>query len=275
MAGSARNDLMPHHLLSSDIYHRIAQIGLSARALVYWLVAGLMMRAAALESEPDAGMGPTQAFQSLESTTPGRMLLITIGTGLLLYSGWRWTQAIFDVRDEGRDMKGLAARGGMAISGASYATVAIAAIAVTLGANTGNGPGATETALRWLLAMPLGRVLVVLPGLVFIGIGAAQVWRAIDGRWADDLERGDWETIGKPLIYFAIAGRGLLFGLVGIFAVLGGQAGEPSDARGLAETLGWLREQPFGFWLYLSGASIIGAYGFYSAIQAAYLKFRT
>jgi hypothetical protein len=81
--------------------------------------------------------------------------------------------------------------------------------------------------------------------------------------------------VGKPLTYFAIVGRGLLFGLIGIFAVLGGIDGEPRDARGLAETLGWLREQPFGFWLYVSGASIIGAYGFYSSFQAAHLKFRT
>ncbi len=271
----ARNMAVSHQFLTSSIYQRIAQIGLSARALVYWLVAGLMLKAAMLESEPDSGMGPTEAFRSLESTGAGRLLLLTIGAGLLLYAGWRWTQAMLDVRDEGNDVKGLLARGGMAMSGISYTAVAAAAITVTLGANSGGGPGATETALRWLLDMPLGRFLVVLPGLVFIGIGAAQIWRGIDGRWADDLEPGDWETIGRPLTYFAIVGRGLLFGLIGVFAVLGGLGGDPEDARGLAETMGWLRQLPFGLWLYLTGAAIIGAYGFYSSFQAAYLRFRT
>lgn len=128
---------MVHQFLSSSIYQRIAQTGLAARALIYWLVAGLMLRAAAMSSEPDSGMGPTEAFRSLETTSAGRVLLLTIGAGLLLYAGWRWTQAIFDVRDEGADLKGLAARAGMAMSGISYAAVAVAAITVTLGRRSG------------------------------------------------------------------------------------------------------------------------------------------
>lgn len=261
-------------LLSSSIYKYICRTGLIARAVVYWLIAGLMLKAALLPGELENGMGPTEAFLSLETTQAGRLFLLSIGVGLMLYAGWRWTQAIFDVRSEGEDASGYLARGGMAMSVLSYASVAIAAIAVTLGANAGGGPGMTEQALRWLLTMPFGRILVVLPGLIFIAIAGTQIWRAFDGRWSDDLAGNDWLDRARPVVSFAIGGRGLLFGLVGVFAVLGGLAGDPSDAHGLAETLGWLREQAFGFWLYLTGAAIIGSYGVYSALQAALLKFR-
>jgi hypothetical protein len=185
-------------LLSSSVYKYICRTGLVARAVVYWLIAGLMLKAALLSGEPENGMGPTDAFRSLETTHAGRLFLLSIGAGLLLYAGWRWTQAIFDVRSEGEDASGYLARGGMAMSGLSYASVAIAAITVTLGANAGGGPGMTEQALRWLLTMPFGRILVVLPGWRLLPLPARRSGGRLtgDGRMILQIMSG-WTVRGR------------------------------------------------------------------------------
>ncbi|MHA6288173.1 DUF1206 domain-containing protein [Maricaulis sp. CAU 1757] len=246
----------------------LGTLGLSARAIVYFLVSGLMLRAAINPGEDEAGVGPTEAFLEIEAEPLGQAILILIGVGLFLYSIWRFHQGILDRRNEGEDASGWAARLGMIMSGSTYALIGAAAIGVTLGANDGSGPGLTEAMARWLLGQPLGRFAVIVVGLSLVVIGGIQVWRGWTERWTKHVDLSGWRHRTKLLIIFGIVGRGILIALIGVFFLFAGWQADPDEARGLAATLGWLRDQPFGFWLYGIGALIIGAYGVYSALQA-------
>ncbi len=264
---------MSKTLLASPIYATAARAGLTARAVVYWLVAGLMLRAALLPQEGDDGYSPGDAFRVLETHWSGHVLLVTMGLGLLTYAGWRFIQGIADVRRKGDDASGRFARLGMLSTGVSYGLLGVAAIAVIFGANSGDGPGTTETLARWLLERPFGRFVVFALGAALMAIGIAQIMRTFTDSWQDDLALSGWHRKLILPIEISIAGRGLLFILVGVFLAVGGWTQDAEDVKGLAASLSWLRQQPLGFWLYAGGALVIAGYGFYSAVQARCLKF--
>lgn len=263
---------MTDRALPAPATEAIARTGLGARAFVYLAVAWLLADGA-FTSRPDDGASPGDAFRTIENQMGGRVLLVALAAGLFLYALWRFQQAIFDPERNGTDAKGILARAGMFSSGFSYALVGVAAFAVTLGSNEGGGGGATETSASWMMSQPYGRWVVALGGLVLIGIGCAQVWRAKSGQWKRNIDLTGWAGRLTGMIAAGIAGRGLLFAVVGGFLLLAGVSADQSDIRGLAATLGWLRGQPFGFWLFLASAAAIGVYGIYSAVQSLRYKF--
>ncbi len=256
----------------SGIYDFIARAGLLARAIVYGLVSALLIAAAMAPGTHDEGYSPGDTFQRLESEPGGQIVLIMISLGLIQYAIWRAIQCIFDTSDEGSDVSGWMARLGMIMSGMSYLIVGVVAGLVLLGQNTGQGGGTTEEIAQILLDQVFGRFLLFALGAVILGIGAVQTWRGATGHWKDELDcptDTNWTCHG---ISVAIAGRGLLIMLVGVFVIAAGIAGRADEARGLASLLGWLRQQPFGLWLYTLSALTIGGYGVYSLFQTVYLK---
>ena len=258
--------------MPAPVTEAIARTGLGARAFVYFAVAWLLVDGA-FASESGNGASPGDAFRKIENQQGGRILLMALGAGLFLYALWRFQQALVDTENQGNDAKGILARLGMVSSGVSYFLVGIAAIAVTMGGNQGGGGGKTEESARWLMQQPFGRWLVALGGLVLLAIGCAQVWRAKSGQWKSNIDLSGWAGRLTPVIAAGIAGRGVLFMLVGGFLILGGMTADQSDIRGLAATLGWIRVQPVGLWLFLAAAAAIGVYGVYSAVQSRRYRF--
>ena len=250
----------------------IARIGLGARALVYLAVATLLLDAAT-SAKPDNGVSPGDAFRAIETDITGRIVLIGLAVGLFLYALWRFHQAWFDPDHQGSDAKGILARMGMASSGISYFLVGIAAFSVTLGANESDGGGKTEKTAKWLMEQPFGRWMVFAAGLALIAIGGAQIWRTQSDQWKKGIDLSGWAQKTVPLIQFGIAGRGVLFALVGGFLCFAGFMAQPEHIRGLAATLGWIRYQPFGLWLFIASAIAIGAYGVYSGVQSLRYRF--
>ncbi|MEQ8558934.1 MAG: DUF1206 domain-containing protein [Henriciella sp.] len=254
------------------ITEAVARTGLGARAFVYFAVAWLLADGA-VTSKPDNGASPGDAFRAIENQAGGRVLLLALAFGLFLYALWRFQQAILDTDNEGADAKGILARLGMMSSGTSYLLVGVAAFAITRGKNEGGGGGKTEETAKWLMEQPYGSWAVALAGLALIGIGCAQIWRAKSGQWKKHIDLSGWAGQLTGLIAFGIAGRGVLFAVVGGFLLIGGISADQSDVKGLAATLGWIRFQPFGFWLFFASAAAIGIYGIYSAVQSLRYKF--
>ncbi|MEQ9317260.1 MAG: DUF1206 domain-containing protein [Henriciella sp.] len=250
----------------------LARIGLGARAFVYLAIAFILIDSA-MTAKPDNGASPGDAFRAIETAAFGRFILVAVGIGLFLYALWRFQQAIFDPENHGNDAKGILARAGMASSGMSYLLVGIAAVSVTFGSNDGSGGGKTEETMKWLMEQPFGSWLVMLAGLALMGIGGAQIWRAKSGQWKRHIDLSGWAGKLTRMISLGIAGRGVLFIIVGLFLAIGGWTADPSDIKGLASTLGWIRYQPFGLWLFIASALTIGVYGVYSGVQSLRYRF--
>lgn len=256
---------MTDNLPVGDWIRTAAKLGLAARAIVYLLIGVMLLRALFLGGGDGDEASPTRAFLAIETEWWGKLALIGIGVGLTLYVVWRFLQGIMDLDCKGDDAAARIGRLGMLASGVSYGLIAFAALSVAFDQNDTSGGGGTQETVRWLMERPLGRWLV---GLALGGVGCAQIWRGVTGKWKDRIrldERTKWlEWISG----YAITGRGLLFIIAAISIIWSGFALSADDALGLAETLGWLRKQPFGFWLYLASGLVIGCYGAYSALQA-------
>lgn len=256
----------------SNIYTLMARAGLFARGIVYGLVASLLFAAAFAPGGEDEGYSPGDTFRRVETESGGQIFLIMIGAGLWLYAIWRFMQAGFDTSDKGDDAGGIFARLGMASSGMSYLLVGSAAFIVLFGENSGDGGGTTEQIAHFALSQSFGQILLALIGGAILAVGVVQCWRGLSRHWSHELHLPYNSQIICRGISLAIAGRGLLIMLIGVFLIWAGIAGDADEAKGLSAILGWLRQQPFGLWLYVIGALFIAGYGFYSLMETKYLK---
>ncbi len=259
---------MTDNMPASGWIRLAARLGLAARAIVYLLIALLLVRAIFINGGDGEEASPSQAFVAIETETWGKFALAVIGVGLLFYVGWRLVQGVMDLDAKGDGAMGRFARLGMLASAVSYGLIAFAAFAVVLDQDDASGGGSTQATVSWLAAQPFGRWLVGIGGLMLGGVGGAQIWRGLTGRWKNRMELDQHTRMLEWVSSYAIVGRGLLFLIAAVSIVWSGFSLSPEEALGLAETLGWLRKQPFGFWLYLASGLVIGGYGLYSALQA-------
>ncbi len=251
-----------------NIYILAARVGLTARGAVYIVVGALLLWAAISPVRKDLGVDAADAFFALEQSAPGRVGLVFIGGGLLIYALWRWSTAVQNDNNPDRSDERVLTRVGMVMSGAGYAILGAVAIAVTFGANDAGGPDKTEQLARWLLSMPLGQWLLAGFGLIVAGFGVVQFWLVISRQWRENLVLTGWSKKLKSIAFFGVVGRAILFLLVAFFLIVGGLRADPNDVKGIAQTLGWLRQQEYGFFLYLGAGLAIGSYGVFSLIQA-------
>ncbi len=257
---------MTHH----KAFQRAARAGLTARGIVYFIVAGLALTAVFGTGGGDPS--PSSAFQKVETAPAGQILLGLLALGLLLYSLWRFAQGILDPENEGSDAKGLLARAGCLASGVSHFLLAGTAALILLGRNESGGGGATQSFAQFMLGQSFGRAILVAAGLALAASGLAQIWRAWKLQYEAKLAPSQNVRRLRPLARFGVSGRGALFIIIGGFIVFAGINANASEAGGLAETFAWLRNQPYGVWLYALAAIALLGYGVYSFIEARYRR---
>jgi hypothetical protein len=140
------------------------------------------------------------------------------------------------------------------------------------GDGQGNG-GGTSSMSAWLLSQPAGQWLLGAVGLFVGGAGVAQFIKG----WREGYRKrlkADPKTMDRlgPICKTGLIARGIVFVLIAAFIITAAFRANPEEARGLGQTLQWLRQQPYGAWLL--GAAAIGLllFGVYSIVEAVYRK---
>ena len=250
----------------------IARAGYGSRGVVYVLVGGLAVLAAATGGGKTTGT--KGALATLLGEPFGQALLAVLAAGLLAYAGWRLIQAATDADHHGTGAKGIAIRLGQVVSAISYTALAFFAVSLIMGWGTGGGGGqSTQDWTAKLLAQPFGRWLVGAVGLIVIGVGLAhgnKVRRETFRRYLQI----DQQTYAKvaPICKFGLLARGLVFVIIGGFFIVAAVKFSSGQARGLHGALETLQSQPYG--PYLLGVVALGlvAYGIFSFIEMAYRR---
>jgi len=252
---------------------RLARTGYVAYGVVYALVGVLAMQAAF----GGGGKAASQegALRSILLAPLGRVLLGIVAIGLLAYAAWRLFQGILDPENEGTDAKGVVKRLDHVLSGLFLGALAFSAGQLVLGSGGGGGGSPDDWTAR-LMAQPFGRWLAVVAGVVIVGAGFYQLYKAYRADFRDELEMNEmsarekkWTTRSGRLGY---AARGVVFGVIGIFLVQAALQTDPDEARGLGGALETLARQPLG--PYILGAVAIGlvAYGVFMFVMARYRR---
>ncbi len=254
----------------------LGRLGYLAKGLVYIIIGGL----AALAALGNGGATTDRkgALQTIADQPFGKFLLIVVAFGLLCYAMWSLVRAAADTENKGSDPKGIAQRlfyGGVGIS---YALLALGAIKLVTG-NPNTGKSSDANAQDWtaeFLKQPFGVPLVVIGGLVVIGIGGYQLYRAYKTDFKKHLDLSSCSaTLRTWIVRFGqmgLAARGIVFGVIGIFLIVAALKNDATQAKGLGGALQELSTQPFGQLLLALVALGLIAFGVYSWAEARYRR---
>ncbi|MEZ4615988.1 MAG: DUF1206 domain-containing protein [Caldilineaceae bacterium] len=253
----------------------LARFGYAAKGLVYITIGALAIQAAI--GSGGKTTGPSGALGSLANQPFGQVLLGLVALGLFGYALWRLVQAWVDPENEGSDAKGIVKRIGYAISGIIYGAFSVEAIRLASG--SGSGGSDSGQAQDWtarLMAQPYGIWLVGIVGVIVIGVGLYQFYRAYSAKFRTKLKLHEmnhkeelWATrVGR----LGFAARGVVYGVIGTFLIVAAVRANPSEAVGIGEALQKLSQQPYGPWLLGIVALGLLAYGFFAVVLARYRR---
>ena len=253
----------------------LARFGYAAKGIVYGTI-GVLALASSLGFRGGRLVGTQSAIETLRNQPFGQFIAWSLVVGLTGYVIWRVVQAVFDPEHKGTDVVGLAKRAGLLISGASYATLAWFTAARLLGSPGGGGDDGARESTAEVMQYEGGGWLVILVGLVFVGVGVFQGYRAYAITFNDEWHRGSmsrttyvWAT---RLSRIGITARAISFGLIGSFFIRAGMQLDASEATGLEGALQSFAHGRFGtLWLGAIGTGFV-CYGIYCLVNARFRR---
>jgi hypothetical protein len=253
----------------------LARLGFASKALVYGVIGGLALAAAAR-----AGGRVTDrsgALRFILRQPYGQALLIVLAIGLCGYALWRVLDAYYDPDRHGRDFRGLVVRIGHVIRGSIYGALGIEAFRLARGLRGSNGREAQLWTAR-IMDLPFGDWLVGLAGLIVVIFGMTEVLESLKPRMdkAIDLSRVPrrLRSAAMNVSRFGVGARAIIIMILGVFLVKAALEHDPSEAHGLRESILELANAASGRWMLAAiGAGLI-AYAIDQALHAHYRRIR-
>tara|TARA_R100000935_G_scaffold43442_1_gene65881 strand:+ start:422 stop:1204 length:783 start_codon:yes stop_codon:yes gene_type:complete len=252
----------------------IARTGLVAKGIIYAII-GILTFLAAFNMGGQK-TGKLQVIDFLEKQTFGKILLIVIALGLICYAFWRLMQAIKDPENIGDDKKAKVKRFAYFISGLLYLGFGVIAFLDAVG--TANSSGGSSGKSSSFLATDTGLIVLGIGGVILIGLGIYQFTRIKEDKFEKKFSaKALSEEKRKKTIYnsayFGLASRGVIFLILGFFAIKASNTSDPDKIKTTSEVFSFLEDSSYG--MYLLGVVSAGliAYAIYVFMLAKYRRF--
>jgi hypothetical protein len=253
----------------------LARLGFVSKAVIYAVVGGLALAAAAR-----AGGRVTDtsgALRFILRQPYGQALLIVLAVGLCGYALWRLLDAYVDPDRHGRTVGGLVVRIGHAIRGGVYGVLGMEAFRLANGLRGSNGREAQLWTAR-IMDFPFGDWLIGLAGLIIFGVGASEVLWSLKAKMDTSL---DLTRIPRELRHaainvsrFGVGARGVIIAVLGMFLVKAALDHDPSEVHGTRQSMLELANAVSGRWMLAAiGAGLI-AYAIDQALHARCRRIR-
>jgi len=244
----------------------LAKGGYTARGVVFLLIAGLALFSGVAGGRPET----KSALSTLLAQPFGRIWVGMIGLGLLGFVAWRLAQSLADSDGHGRDGKALAIRAALLGSAITYLGLAGYALgrAIFLG---GGSEGSGEKGLAgWIMSQPFGSYLAIAVGAGFVIGGIVTVAKGITRKFERYVKIPDSKGIVTLICVYGLVARGIVFAITGILFAYAGFRVDPQQAGSMGDALEWVRQLPFGSFLYIAVAAGLAAFGIYNLVEARY-----
>ena len=234
-----------------------ARLGYLARGIVYLIIGWL-----ALDS--NRPLSSAEAVKSVDAMPLGTVILALLAIGLFGYGLYRVLEGIFDIDHDGREPKALIKRGAGVASGLAYWVLSFVAVRSMMDDRTSSGEAGqaagsseTEETTRQVSEAAGGDFLLILAGLVIIGVAVTQLVIAYRAKFMEEMDSRAPRLV-KPAGQAGYAARGIVFLIVGWFALRAGLGGE--RLRGSGDALALVRDDhPMLFKLIAAGLLLFGA----------------
>jgi hypothetical protein len=254
----------------------LARAGFAAKGIVYLLVGGMAAMAAvgAARIQDEKGV-----LRELHHQPFGKVLLGLMIVGLAGYALFRGVQAVLNPEHEARGLKGVGLRIGWGVSAIAHVALLVFATTMLLGSDDGGGKGDARALTARLMAWePAGVWIVGAGGAILAAVGVGQLYLGIKAKLDKQLDLSRLRRAARKFVVtfsrIGLAARGIVFMGTGGFVLYAALTNDPSEAKGLGETLEALGRQSYG-WILL-GLLAIGlvAYGLYQLIEAQYRRIK-
>jgi hypothetical protein len=252
----------------------LARYGLVAKGISYGLV-GVLAIAVAVSGTGKA-TSRQGALAIVADEKYGPFLLVALALGFASYALWRLAEAIFDRGGEGEDAKALAKRAGYLGRALVYAGLTYICVQLLFGRHE---TGAREQQRRLtarVLDWPAGRWLVGAVGLVLVGVGLYNAYRAVTQKFEEKWNTGEMGPFARrwfPRVSsLGLLSRFAVFSLIGVFVVKAAYEYDPEETIGLDGALRKLLQTSYGPVLLFVVAAGLICYALFSFVEARYRR---
>jgi uncharacterized membrane protein YidH (DUF202 family) len=251
-------------------YEILARTGLVAKGASYGLV-GVLAIGVAIDVGGKA-TSQTGALKQLAGSSFGSVVIVLLAAGLAAYALWRFAQ-VAATREE--DEKKLWAKRVLCVArGLIYTALAFSAVKILAGSGGGSQNHKAHKTTAVVLSWPGGTWIVGIAGTTIIGVGLWNAYRGIsktfEKKWKTyEMSSTARRWAGRSGLVGHVA-RGVVFALIGIFAIVAAVEYDPQNAIGLDGALQKLAHQSYGPYLLGITAAGLVAYAIYCLADARY-----
>jgi hypothetical protein len=260
----------------SGWYAVLARTGLIAKGASFGIVGFLAAKLAV----GDGGKATSRegALQTIAQESYGKVLLVLLACGFAAYALWRFVQAFAEREDPGDgaagDVEKWGKRAGYIGRGLIYAGLAYSAVKIIAGAGEQSQNEKAHKTAALILSWPAGTWIVGAVGLLIVGAGLWQLYRALSRSFEDRWRTGEMSHTARTWgVRAGVVGhlaRAVVFALIGIFVVKAALDYNPRDAIGIDGALQKLAHASYGpYLLGITAAGLIG-YGLFCLVDARY-----
>ncbi|MGB3546189.1 MAG: DUF1206 domain-containing protein [Saprospiraceae bacterium] len=257
--------------ISKATQNKLFTAGYTAKGVVY-LIMGIFAVATVIGASSGTG-GPKAVIDWIGTNPFGQILIGLIGLGLMAYAAWRWFKALANTENEGSDTTGIVKRIGWAVSGTAYGVLSVYAFKKLFGSGGGSG-NQKEDIIAQLLQQSWGPYAVGLIGVIMVGVGAYQVYRAATDKHVEDVDAwgltDDQEEAFKHTGRVGLGARAVVYGIIAYFLFRAATMSDADQFKGIGESLSYLRDATFGSALLAIVGMGLAAYGIFMFFRARY-----
>jgi hypothetical protein len=256
----------------------IARWGCVAIGTVYVLVGALALLAL---SGRFTGHADEDRIIRVVMDWPGGALLIwTIIGGLVGYVIWRVIEVFADPYEFGSDLRGMAKRVGVGLSGLAYGLVAYSAARIALGpaGDSESSEERQQLLVAQVLEWPAGSWLIGLTGAALMVFAVLQFWLVARRAYTleidlDSRSRGTRRLI-HVLAWAGYSARGIILAVLGYFLIRGALRRDPEEVGDTDTAFDFIGGGLAGDTAFFFVALATVGYGVFMYLCAAFYRFR-
>ncbi|HEY5879633.1 MAG TPA: DUF1206 domain-containing protein [Nakamurella sp.] len=233
--------------VGSRPFRILVTVGLITYGIVHILVGWIALQVAWGGGNSDEA-SQQGALAEMAQQPAGVVVLWLTVVGLFAMTVWQVAEAAWGHRDRPAGFKRVRKRLSSVGRAVAYAAIAVAAITALRGASPSGNQSGDEKPEGWtarLMALPLGRILVIAVGVIIIAIAVRLVIRGIKRKFTQELTGGISEGVQR-LGQVGYISKGVAFAVVGGLFGWAALTYDPSKAGGLDDALRTINGAPLG-----------------------------